>query len=119
MAITPNYQRRGIGKELFEFTFEEFRSKVSNGIGLLIEVQRENVHDLQERNLREKRIRFYMRLGAKSMDGVNYILPPIQHGFGSEEMYLMIRPLVQIHYLPKESVLRYIGYYYHHNDYSN
>jgi hypothetical protein len=40
MAITPNYQRRGIGKELFEFTFEEFRSKVSNGIGLLIEVQR-------------------------------------------------------------------------------
>jgi ribosomal protein S18 acetylase RimI-like enzyme len=108
IAIKPNYQRRGIGKELFEFTFEKFRSDVSNGIGLLIEVQKENVHDLEERNLREKRIRFYMRLGAKIMDRVNYILPPIQPGFGSEEMYLMIRPLGEIHYLPKESVLQYI-----------
>jgi GNAT superfamily N-acetyltransferase len=125
LAITPNYHRRGIGKEFFEFTFEKFRSDVYNGIGLLIEVQKENVLDLEERNLREKRIRFYMRLGAKIMDGVNYILPPIQPSFGSEEMYLMIRPLGETHYLSKEPVLQYIEaiystiYQYQDNDLLN
>ena len=33
---------------------------------------------------------------------VNYLLPPIWYGIEPEEMYLMIKPLNEIHYLPKE-----------------
>src|SRR4249919_1736558 len=32
IAIIPNYQRSGIGKELFQFTLEKFGSLVSNGV---------------------------------------------------------------------------------------
>jgi ribosomal protein S18 acetylase RimI-like enzyme len=108
LAVDPDYRGSGIGKKLFKFTLEKFKSNTANGVGILIEVQRENVVDVREKNLRERRIWFYTRIGAKIMDGVNYILPPIHDGSSSEEMYLMIRPLGELHWLSKESVLRYI-----------
>jgi GNAT superfamily N-acetyltransferase len=113
MAVIPNYQRKGIGNELFNFTLERFSSNISNnGIGLLMEIQRENVPDLRESITRKNRIEFYLRVGAKILDGVNYLLPPLQHGFEAEEMYLMIRPLVEIPYLTKESVVQYVNALY-------
>jgi GNAT superfamily N-acetyltransferase len=110
MAVISDYQRRGFGKKIFDDTFKKFESDMPNGIGLLMEIQREDMPDLQEQEsvIRKDRIRFYMRMGAKILDGVNYILPPIQPGFKAEEMYLMIKPVADIHYLPKESVIRYI-----------
>lgn len=125
LAVDPGYQRREIGKKLFEFSLKKFKSDATNGIGILIEVQRENAADVCEKNLRERRIRFYFRIGAKIMEKVNYILPPIHDGFGPEEMYLMIRPVGDLHSLPKKSVLRYIGaiystiYQYQENDLLN
>ena len=112
MAVIPNYQRKGIGNELFNFTLERFSSNISNGIGLLMEVQKENVPDLRESITRKNRIEFYLRVGAKILDGVDYLLPPLQHGFEAEEMYLMIRPLVKIPYLTKESAVQYINAIY-------
>jgi hypothetical protein len=112
MAVISNYQRKGIGNELFNFTLERFSSSISNGIGLLMEVQKENVPDLRESITRKNRIKFYLRVGAKILDGVNYLLPPLQHGFEAEEMYLMIRPLVEIPYLTKESAVQYINAIY-------
>lgn len=125
IAVHHDYRRRGIGKKLFEFTLEKFKSDATNGIGILIEVQKENAVDLCERNLRERSIRFYMRMGAKIMDRVDYILPALQDGFSSEEMYLMIRPLGELDCLLKESVVRYIQaiystiYQYQGNDLLN
>jgi hypothetical protein len=89
---------------------KKFASDIHDGIGLVIEIQRENVPNLQEREIngRKNRIRFYMKMGAKILERVNYFLPPIQYGTEPEEMYLMIKPLDEIHYLPKESVLQYI-----------
>lgn len=108
MAVNPNHRRRGIGMELFKFTLERFSSVVYSGIGLLMEIQREDVPDPLKSKIRRNRIRFYTKAGAKVVDGVNYILPPIHHGTNTEEMYLMIRPLKEIHYLAKESVVQYI-----------
>jgi GNAT superfamily N-acetyltransferase len=110
VAVKPNYQRQGLGREIFEGTFRKFASDIRDGIGLIMEVQREDAPKLQEIeiNVRKNRIRFYVKMGAKILERLNYFLPPIQSGIEPEEMYLMIRPLDEIHYLPKESILQYI-----------
>jgi len=108
MAVIPSCQKQGIGKKLFNFTLEKLNSFVSGRIGLLMEIQRENVQDLQEAVLRKNRMKFYMSLRAKILDGVDYLLPPLQHGLAPEEMYLILRPLKVIQYMPKQSVIRYI-----------
>ena len=109
MAVKPNYKRQGLGKETFKDTLEKFMSDTPDGIGLLMEIQREDAPNLQEGeiNVRKHRLRFYSNMGAKIL-GVNYLLPPIQHDFEPEQMYLMIKPVNQIDYLPKEYVLQYI-----------
>ena len=53
--------------------------------------------------------------------GVNYLLPPVRNGIEAEEMYLMIRPLGEVRYLSRASVVKYIRaiystiYQYHTN----
>jgi len=113
LAITPSFRCRGIGKELFNFTFEKVVSIISNGIGLLIEIQQENIFDQQEKNIRKNRIQFYSTLGVKLLDKVNYLLPAIHSGTKEEEMYLMIKPIKKIDYLSKEQISIYIRKIYH------
>lgn len=111
MAVKPNYQRQGLGREIFEGTFKKFASDMRDGIGLAMEIQRVDAPKLLEGEigLRKNRIRFYMKMGAKILEGVNYFLPPMQSGIEPEEMYLMIKPIDdEMRYLPKESVLQYI-----------
>jgi GNAT superfamily N-acetyltransferase len=113
IAITPSYRGQGLGKEIFNFTLEKLNSIISNGIGLLIEVQKENnLLNQQEMAIRKNRIRFYFKLGVKLLDKVNYLLPPIYPSNKEEEMYLMIKPLKKICYLSKEQVIRYINIIY-------
>jgi GNAT superfamily N-acetyltransferase len=112
IAITPSYRGQGLGKEIFNFTFEKLCSIISNGIGLLIEVQKENILSQQEMTIRKNRIRFYSKLGVKLLDNVNYLLPPIHLGIKAEEMHLMLKPIKKICYLPKEQVIRYINIIY-------
>jgi GNAT superfamily N-acetyltransferase len=124
MAVAPNLQRRGIGKNLFRFTLQWCSSQIVNIIGLLMEIQKENVPDQRERHIRKNRISFYARLGAKVLDGVNYLLPS-QDNSEPEEMYLMIAPLTEINCLPKSSVIQYVSslystiYQYKDNDLLN
>jgi GNAT superfamily N-acetyltransferase len=124
MTVAPNLQRRGIGKDLFRFTLQWCSSQIVNIIGLLMEIQKENVPDLRENRIRKNRISFYARLGAKVLDGVNYLLPS-QDNSEPEEMYLMIAPLTEIKYLPKSSVIQYVRslystiYQYKDNDLLN
>ena len=113
LAITPSFRGHGIGKELFNFTFEKVVSIISNGIGLLIEIQQENIFDQKEKNIRKNRIQFYSTLGVKLLDKVNYLLPAIHSGTKEEEMYLMIKPIKKIDYLSKEQISIYIRKIYH------
>ena len=123
MAISPSYRGQGLGKEIFNFTFEKLCSIITNGIGLLIEIQKENNRlDHQEMTIRKNRIGFYNKLGVKLLDKVNYLLPPIYPSNKEEEMYLMIKPIKKIYYLSKEQVIQYINiiystiYKYYDND---
>jgi len=104
MAIIPEYQRKGLGTELFHRTLNRFRRMCPNSIGLFLEVQTEDVEDLIERRIRKNRIRFYRGLGAKKVGNVNYLLPP-QHGTKPEEMQLMIVPNLKVKSLSKEFLL--------------
>ena len=73
MAVIPSYQKQGIGKKLFNFTLEKLNSFVSGGIGLLMEIQRENVQDVQEAILRKNRMKFYMSLRALLMNFTTWL----------------------------------------------
>lgn len=111
MAITPNFQRGGIGKKLFEFTDNKFNHLISDNIGMLLEVPKETVSDLDERLRRKRRIRFYSKLGVKVLRGVNYLLP-IQIDGDVEEMYLMIKLSKNITWIPKKSIANFINSIY-------
>lgn len=115
MSVIPYYRGQGLGKEIFQATFKNFLSSAPpNATGLLIEVQREEdtTNNLQqaEINTRKNRIMFYSKMGARILDGVSYLLPPLQHNNNDqpEEMYLMIKSLKEIYYLPRNSVIQYI-----------
>lgn len=113
IAVTPSYRGQGVGQKIFNFTFKKLSSIIPNGIGLLIEIQKENILDQQEMTIRKNRIRFYRTLGVKLLDKVNYLLPPIHQASKDEEMYLMIKPIEKKYYLLKDQVIQYI-----HNIYS-
>jgi GNAT superfamily N-acetyltransferase len=111
MAISPNFQLGGIGRKLFEFTDNKFNHLIPDNIGMLLEVPKETVSDLNERLRRKRRIQFYSRLGVKVLRGVNYLLP-IQIDGDVEEMYLMIKLSKNITWIPKKSIANFINSIY-------
>lgn len=111
MAVTPNFQRRGIGRKLFEFTNNELNRCIPDNIGMLLEVPKENVSDLDELRRRKKRIQFYSNVGVKVLKGVNYLLP-IQTDGDAEEMYLMIKLSKNITWISKKSIIDFIDSVY-------
>jgi GNAT superfamily N-acetyltransferase len=111
MAVIPNYQRRGVGGKLFEFTNNELNHLLPNSIGMLLEVPKENVSDLDERLRRKRRIQFYSRLGVKVLKSVHYLLP-IQVNGHVEEMYLMIKLSKNITRISKKSIIDFIDSVY-------
>jgi hypothetical protein len=111
IAVKSDYQGKGVGKVLFGFNLHELERLISEAKGLLLEVQRD-VANLQDNALRKNRVQFYMQLGAKILDGVDYILPPLQSESEPENMYLVMRPLKNIDFLSKESILQYISSMY-------
>lgn len=106
IAVIPNLRGQDIGNNLFNFTLK-FRSIVSNGVDLMMEVQKDNARNLQG-TLRKKRIKFYLQLGGKILDDVNYLLSPITIGVDPREMYLIMRALKQINYLSKQNIIAFI-----------
>jgi GNAT superfamily N-acetyltransferase len=111
MAVIPNFQRRGIGRKLFEFTNNELNRFIPDNIGMLLEVPKENVSDPDEWLRRKRRIQFYSRLGVKVLKGVNYLLP-IQIDGDVEEMYLMIKLSKNVTWLSKKNIADFINSVY-------
>jgi GNAT superfamily N-acetyltransferase len=106
MAVLPNFQGHGIGRNLFEFTHDEFNRLIPDNIGMFLEVPKENVVDQDEKLRRKKRIRFYSKLGVKILDEVNYLLP-IEKG-DIEEMYLMVKSPTNLTCISKKSLADFI-----------
>jgi GNAT superfamily N-acetyltransferase len=111
MGIIPNFQRRGIGRKLFEFTDNEFNRCIPDNIGILLEVPKEDVSDPNEWLKRKKRIQFYSNLGVKVLKGVNYLLP-IQIDGDVEEMYLMIKLSKNVTSISRKSIADFINSVY-------
>ncbi|HEX5519940.1 MAG TPA: GNAT family N-acetyltransferase [Candidatus Nitrosocosmicus sp.] len=122
IAIDPAFRSQGLGKKTFKFTYEKLVTIIPNGIGLVMEVQKENDLDKEGKDARKNRIKFYNSLEVKLLDKVNYFLPQIHSGTKEEEMHLMIKPLVKTDYLTREQVFMCIEniyrtiYQYHNND---
>jgi len=107
MAVGSSEQGKGIGKAIFEYTFSSFQEIVKDSIGLILEVQKEqDAKDSSERKIREKRIEFYQKQGAKMILD-NYLLPP-QAGSVAEVTYLLIVPCRKISHIPGQLLLKII-----------
>jgi GNAT superfamily N-acetyltransferase len=91
LAVEPSRRGGGLGTTLFRHALAEASRHVPALRGMLLEIQREDLAGgPEERTLREARLRFYRRLGARLITR-SYFLPP-QSGTAPEEMYLMILP---------------------------
>ena len=86
MATKATHRGKGIASAFLT----ELGKKLSNsGQYLVMEVEDPKVGDRQ--NEKEKRVTFYKRLGAKVLEGVRYLLPPLD-GTIPTEMILMMFP---------------------------
>ena len=101
MVINGSFQRKGIGSKLLQYCIEVMKSK--NFLGLLLEIQLEDVNDLDEQKIRKDRIHFYKKFGAKTFENVEYYIPP-QSGNIAEKLHLMIIPFNEIGDFSKKSV---------------
>jgi len=121
MAVAPENQSKGIGSIIFWHNIQELESKIANPVGLILEVQREDGFGSTEAIRRKRRLRFYTKLGARLLEGVNYLIPP-QYGSEPEKTYLMILLLKRVNSFTKETVVKYINaiyngvYGYYEND---
>jgi ribosomal protein S18 acetylase RimI-like enzyme len=113
IAIDPAFRSQGLGKKTFEFTYKKLVTIIPTGIGLVMEVQKENDLDKEGKDVRRNRIKFYTSLKVKLLDKVNYFLPQIRPGTKEEDMHLMIKPLVKTDYLTREQVFVCIKNIYH------
>jgi GNAT superfamily N-acetyltransferase len=86
MATKATHRGKGIASAFLT----ELGKKLSNsGQYLVMEVEDPKVGDRQ--NEKEKRVKFYKRHGAKVLEGVRYLLPPLD-GTIPTEMILMMFP---------------------------
>lgn len=111
MAVIPERRGSGLGKRVFTYTFDQFCSILKSPLGLLLEIQNETSDNLPDQIKRKRRILFYTKLGAKLLNGVNYLIPP-QHGDKPEETYLMIAVAQKIKSFSHDLVTQFINAIY-------
>ena len=86
MATAKNFRGKGIAKE---FLLWWKNNRQSNNEYLLLEVENPNIGD--EKEIKEKRVKFYQKLGANIINNVRYFLPELNNE-KAPEMILMIYP---------------------------
>ncbi|AFZ48410.1 hypothetical protein Cyast_2466 [Cyanobacterium stanieri PCC 7202] len=86
LATSPEYRGKGMGKYFMIFIKEQLQK---NNQWLLLEV--ENPLFPPEKELKQRRVNFYLRLGAKIIKDVPYLLPKLSER-ESPEMILMVYP---------------------------
>eukprot|EP01012_Entosiphon_sulcatum_P008223 TRINITY_DN1438_c0_g1_i1.p1 TRINITY_DN1438_c0_g1~~TRINITY_DN1438_c0_g1_i1.p1 ORF type:complete len:441 (-),score=60.25 TRINITY_DN1438_c0_g1_i1:570-1892(-) len=104
LGVTPSFRSLSLGSKLFSFVFDDvetaYQSAGKECLGLVWEVDPPwNADDVEERETRERRVRFYERLGAADFGG-SYLQPPLRGG-SPVPMTLMFRPCGQINAFPE------------------
>ncbi|MCL4562644.1 MAG: GNAT family N-acetyltransferase [Chloroflexi bacterium] len=99
LAVDPHTRSQGLGSWLFQRSIEQLAlDAVDLGdekpMGMCLEVERpEAAQTDEEKQLRHRRIRFYRRLGAEIIEGVDFIGPPLKPDLPPVPYYLMFRPI--------------------------
>lgn len=86
VATDENHRGKGIGKNFMEYLAIELKQKQQF---LLLEVENPFIGDNQE--IKQRRVNFYQRLGAKTLQNIRYLLPKLSQE-NAPEMILMIYP---------------------------
>ncbi|MBE9222215.1 GNAT family N-acetyltransferase [Cyanobacterium stanieri LEGE 03274] len=86
LATSPEYRGQGLGKDFMIFIQEQLQK---HNQWLLLEV--ENPLFPPDKELKQRRVNFYLRLGAKIIKDVPYLLPKLSKQ-KSPEMILMVYP---------------------------
>ena len=121
LAIDPAYQRKGIGSKLLQYCIDATKSYSSSLLGMILELERDDLEDSAENQRRKDRINFYARYGAKKFENTSYFIPP-QSGNIPVKLYLMIIPYQEFDSLPKQKVISFAQemhseiYHYKKND---
>lgn len=86
LATAPEFRGRGIASAFME----KMRAQcAASGANLVMEV--ENPDDGDNAEQRRRRLKFYRHLGARQLEDVHYMLPPL-HGNHATQMLLMLFP---------------------------
>lgn len=110
MATQKDFRNKGIGTNFINYLGARLKERYSNR-HLIFEV--ENPKYGNNKKLREKRVNFYRRIGAKEMKNVRYILPPLSGSNLPTEMILMIFPEYERGIIDGEIVKKIIIQIYH------
>jgi GNAT superfamily N-acetyltransferase len=86
LATMEGYRNLGIGEAFLRYIFDEMKNMPFNHF--LIQI--ENPHDGCDK-MKNRRMKFYKRLGMKELADVRYILPPLQ-GTKTTDLTLMTNP---------------------------
>jgi GNAT superfamily N-acetyltransferase len=91
LAVDKGSRNLGIGGKILRFIKKDLSA--SDDAGLILEVERPDEATGAEKEIRQRRIRFYLRNGAKMvLDGGAYRMPNLS-GEGSLPMHLMWLPM--------------------------
>lgn len=89
-AVLPELRGAGLGAQLYQALLQRLGSECR---GVVFDVEMPELCTGQaERDLAQRRIVFYRRLGARLLDGVRYTMQAESH-LPALEMYLMAHPL--------------------------
>jgi hypothetical protein len=106
LAISKNNQQNGLGSQFFKeiIKIAELQNKQ-----LLMEV--DNPDFEPEKDLKTKRVAFYKKNGAESINGLRYILPALD-GTNTTEQILMYVPKAKIRKLQKLELINLVSVLY-------
>ena len=103
LAVETRSRNQGIGGKILQFIKKDL--KTVKGLGLILEVEPPEVSSGEEREIRQRRVRFYQRNGAQMvLDGGTYRMPNLA-GEGSLPMHLMWLPIKEGVKLPTNLTL--------------
>ncbi len=108
LAVSPQFRGQSVGSQLLK----NLTKKLTYENHLILEV--EDPRYGKNREERIKRIQFYLKNGAVILNGVNYLLPPLDGGSPSP-MWLMMAPCNKNAFLQKQTVVQLIDQLYCEN----
>lgn len=89
MATAKKFRNKGIGTKFIQHMINILENNISS-THMILEV--ENPRYGTNKEQKKRRVAFYKRLGAKEMNNVRYVLPPLSGSDLPTEMILMVLP---------------------------